>query len=139
MIPNSVKSSTAELVGPRDPEGIVATVEVEARDLLERDGRVRDRPRLAREHRDAVPQLGQLAGEMAAVDALPAAVGIAPVDEECDAKGVAGTAARGRGFGPCSDQNGGPELEASKLPPRSQADRGVVPGRGDRHGYRSPP
>ena len=86
----------AELVGPRDPERVVAPVEVEAGDLLERDGRVGDRPRLAGEHRDLVPELGQLPRDVAAVDALPPAVRVAAVDEEGDAQGIAGRAA-GRG------------------------------------------
>src|SRR5262249_25129915 len=43
---------------------------------------VGDRPRLAREHRHVVAELGQFPGQMAAVHALATAVRVAPVDEE---------------------------------------------------------
>ena len=46
---------------------------------------------LAREHRDLVAEVGELAGEVAGVDALAAAVRVTPVDEPGDAKrGVVG-------------------------------------------------
>src|SRR5207249_1922779 len=66
----------SELVGPRDAKRVLALVEVEARNALERDGWVGDRPGRAGEHRHRVAELGELAGEVTAVDALPAAVGV---------------------------------------------------------------
>ena len=90
----------AELVRPRNPKRVLAAVEVEARDLLERrPGRRRPARAGPANIVTGVPELGELAGQMAAVDALAAAVGIAPVDEECDAKGVAGARQGDRGIG----------------------------------------
>ena len=74
----------AELVRPRDAERVLALVEVEAVDLLQHHRVVGDGPGLAREHRHAVAELGQLACQVAAVDALAATVRIAAVDEERD-------------------------------------------------------
>ena len=78
----------AELVEPRHAERVVALVEIETGNLFEHDRIVGDRPRLSGEHRHRVPELGELAREVAAVNPLTAAVGIAPVDEESDPKGA---------------------------------------------------
>ena len=81
----------AELVRPRHAEGVVAAVQVEARYLFEGDRRVGDRPRLAREHRHGVAELGQLSGQMAAIDTLAPAVRISSVDAEGDPQRIAGS------------------------------------------------
>jgi len=70
----------------RRPEGVRLPVEVEARDLGERDAVVQFGIRLAAEHLDPVAQLGQFAGERADVDALSAAVRLAAVGQQCDAQ-----------------------------------------------------
>ncbi len=85
--------AAAELVRPRDPEGVLPLVEVEALDVLQGHRRVGEGPRRAGEHGDGVTELGELAGQMPAVDTLSAAVRVSPVDEKCDAEGVSG---RGR-------------------------------------------
>ena len=74
------------------------------------------------EHRHRVPELGQLAGEVPAVDALAAAVRVASVDEECDAERVAG--ARQGEIGRRHEETrmeGGPPREASPPDGRSRA------------------
>ena len=104
----------AELVRPRDPERVVAAVEVEAANLLEGDGRVGDGPRLPREHRHLVSEFGQLTSDVPAVDALPPAVRIAAVDEKGDPERITrawqGGGARARQGGGGSGHEG-PRME----------------------------
>ena len=80
----------AKLVRPRHAERVLALVEVEALDVLEGYRRVGDRPRRPREHRHGVTELGELAGQVAAVDALPTAVRVASIYEERDPQRVSG-------------------------------------------------
>ena len=76
--------AVGELPGVRDPEGVGLPVEVEAGDGGEPHPVVELGPRLAGEDLDRVAQLHQLAGQVAGVDALAPAAGVAPVDEEGD-------------------------------------------------------
>ncbi len=76
-----------ELVRPRHPERVRFPVEVEARHRNETHPLVEHRVGLPGEHRDVMAEGGELAGEVAGVDTLPATTGVAPVDEICDAKG----------------------------------------------------
>ena len=71
-------------------KGCCRPVEVEAGHLRELRRVVELGVRLAREHRDLVAELGELAGEVPGVDALAAAVRVAPVDEPGDAEGFGG-------------------------------------------------
>ena len=91
MMPNSRRSMRVpDLPRPRRPERVLAAVEVEARHLRELRRVVELGVGLAGEHRDPVPELGELAGEVARVDALAPAVGVAAVHEPGDAEGGVG-------------------------------------------------
>lgn len=76
----------AVLAALRGAERVGLTVEVQARQLGERDALVEHRIGLGAYHLDAVPEAGELAGEVAYVDALAATEGVALVGEECDAQ-----------------------------------------------------
>ena len=83
-------------------------------------GRVGDRPGGAGEHRHGVAERGELAGEMTAVDALPTAVGIPPIDEERDPQRLTGSgrarARKGRSGGGHEEtrmEAGRPERQAA--------------------------
>ena len=77
----------AELPRPRHPERVLGAVEVEARDLHELRRVVELGVRRAGEDRHLVAELGQLAGQVPRVDALPATVRVPPVHEPGDAQG----------------------------------------------------
>ena len=70
------------------PHREVVVVDVEARQLDQRDPRVELGVRLAAEDLDVVAEVGQRLGEVADVDALATAVGLAPVGEQGDAEGT---------------------------------------------------
>ena len=92
MMANSWRSiAAAELAGPRHPERVLGPVQVEARDL-DQLARGRRAPGTAgrRTRVTSWPSSAQLPGEVAGVDALPAAVRVAPVDEEGDPEGLIG-------------------------------------------------
>ena len=75
---------------------------------------------------------------MPAVDALAAAVGVASVDQEGDAKGIAGARAGGPDDQTCMTRMEGGGRRAANPLPRSQAGRGVAgPGVSSRHGRRT--
>ena len=75
----------AELAELGRAEGVVVAVQVEARHLGEDDLLpVEVRVGLAGEDLDRVPEIDQLTAEMAEVDALAAAVRLAPVGEQRD-------------------------------------------------------
>ena len=76
----------SELVGPRHPERVRRPVEVEARHLHQLAHVVELGIGLAGEHRDVVAEVGDLACEVPGVDALTAAVRVAPVDQPRDAQ-----------------------------------------------------
>ena len=76
---------------PGMPHREVVVVDVEARELDQRDPLVEDRVRLAAEDLDVVAEVDQGLGQVAGVDALAAHVGLAPVGEVGDPEGgVAG-------------------------------------------------
>ena len=83
----------------RDPEGVGVPVEVEAGHGGEADPLVEHGPRLAGEDLDAVAELHQLTGQVAGVDALAAAAGVAPVHQVGDpqAAGLGRRGGAGRG------------------------------------------
>jgi hypothetical protein len=74
----------AELAQLGDAERIWLTVEVEAGNLGQPDAGVELGIGLPGEHLDLVAEVGELTAEMADIDALAAAVGLAPVGQECD-------------------------------------------------------
>ena len=76
----------AELRGPGRAERVGLAVEVQARQPGERHAVVELGVGLAAEHLDPVPELGQLPGQRPDVDALAAAVRLAPVGQQCDAQ-----------------------------------------------------
>ena len=92
-----------ELAELRDPEGVRLAVEVEAGDRREADALVHLRPGLAGEHLHRVAQRGQLTGQVAGVDPLPPAAGVAPVDQEGDPEAVG---PRGPGRDPLGHRRG---------------------------------
>src|SRR4051812_21977665 len=108
----------AELVRPGHAERVLALVEIEALDVLERHGRVGDGPRRPGQHRHRMTELGQFAREVAAVYALAPAVWIAPVDEEGDAQRITGPeGANGRARARKGRSGGGhvsPRMEAGR-------------------------
>ena len=86
-----------ELAGVRDPEGVGVPVQVEARDGGEAHPVVEHGPRLAGEDLDRVAQPDQLPRQVAGVDALATAAGVAPVDEVGDPQAPGLGRGRGRG------------------------------------------
>ena len=76
----------AELRGPGRAERVGLAVEVQARQPGQRHTGVELGIGLAAEHLDPVAELGQLAGQGPDVDALAAAVRLAPVGQQCDAQ-----------------------------------------------------
>ncbi len=88
-----------ELAGVRDAERVGVAVEVEPRHGREPDALVELGPRRPRQHLDGVAQRHELAGQMARVDALASATGIATVDEEGHAQAP--------GTGWCGGSRGG--------------------------------
>jgi hypothetical protein len=76
---------------PGQAHGEVVVVDVEARQLDQRDPRVELGVGLAAEHLDPVAEVGQRLAEVADVHALAAHVGLAPVGEQGDAQGCLGT------------------------------------------------
>lgn len=76
----------AVLAAPRGAERVGLAVEVEARQFGERDALVEHGVGLGTDHLDAVAEPGQLTAEVADVDALASAEGVALVGEECDAQ-----------------------------------------------------
>ena len=80
----SIQSRNSD--GPGRAERVGLAVEVQARQPGERHAVVQLGVGLAAEHLDAVPELGQLAGQRPDVDALAAAVRLAPVGQQCDAQ-----------------------------------------------------
>jgi hypothetical protein len=72
------------LAGPRGAEGVRLPVEVEAGQLGEDDTVIQHGIRLRPDDLDAVPEPGELAGQMAYVDALAPAEGVALVTEQRD-------------------------------------------------------
>lgn len=85
----------AVLAAPRGAEGVGLAVEVEARQLGERDTLVEYGVGLGADHFDAVAEPGELPAEVADVDALATAEGVALVGQECDAQGPVTVRARG--------------------------------------------
>jgi hypothetical protein len=75
----------AVLLGPRSAERVGLPVEVQGRDLRQRDALVELGVRLAGEHLDRVAERRQLTTEVTDVDALATAVWLAAVGHECDA------------------------------------------------------
>ena len=77
--------AVANLAGPGHPERIRLAIEVQARHLVQHDPGV-EAVGVGRsgEHLDVVPQFDQTTAEVADVDALPAAVGLAAVRQQCD-------------------------------------------------------
>jgi hypothetical protein len=67
-----------------EPPGEVVVVGVEAGEPVERDPLVEDRVRLAAEHLDVVAEIGEGFRQVAHVDALAAAVGLAPIGQVRD-------------------------------------------------------
>ena len=89
MIPNSCTSMRVlNSVRPRHAERVLGHVEVEAGHLGELRRVVELGVGLAGEHRDLVAELGELPGQVTGVDALTAAVRVAPVHEPRDAKSL---------------------------------------------------
>ncbi len=74
-----------DLVGPRNAERVRLAVEIQARHLGQADPRIEAAGvRLAREHLDVVAEFDETAGQVADVDPLPAAMGLAPVRQQSD-------------------------------------------------------
>src|SRR5207249_937251 len=78
------------------PQRVVGPVEVEARQPDEPDGLVDLRIGRPRDDLDVVAEGGQLAAEVAGVDALAPAVGAAAVDQEGDAESCVGSGHEGK-------------------------------------------
>ena len=77
-----------DLAGPRNAEGVRFAVQVEAGHLGQPDPRVKHLGvGLPGEHLDVVAEFDQPARQMADVDTLPAAMGLAPVGQQGDAHG----------------------------------------------------
>src|SRR5204863_7566654 len=90
-----------ELARPRRPERVLGSVQIEARHTRQLCGIGELRVRLAREDLDRVPESGELARQLAGVDALATAMRIAAIHQIGDAKGLIrarheGAAYRGR-------------------------------------------
>ena len=96
------------LVRPRHAERVLAFVEIEAVYFFEHDRVVGDRPWPAREHRDLVPEFGEFARQVAAVDTLPAAMRVPPVDQERDPKRIT----RAQNAGRCCSRHEETRMEA---------------------------
>ena len=77
-----------DLAGPRNAEGVRLAVQVEAGHLGQPHPRVEHLGvGLPGEHLDVVAEFDKPAGQMADVDTLPAAMGLAPVGQQGDAHG----------------------------------------------------
>ena len=76
----------AELTRMGDPEGVVRAVEVEARNLDQRDVGGQLGVRLAGQDLDVMAEGGQFPAEVMDIDALPAAVRVAAVGEHGDSQ-----------------------------------------------------
>ena len=75
-----------DLIGPRNAERVRLAVEVEAGHLGQAHPRVEHLGvGLAGEHLDVVAELDEAAGQVADVDPLPTAMGLAPVGQQSDA------------------------------------------------------
>ena len=77
-----------ELPETRHPHGEVVVVDVEARQLHERDAFVEDRVRLTRQHLDVVTEVGEGFGEVTGVDALPPDMRFSAIGQVGDAERV---------------------------------------------------